>query len=389
MRRAGPGAALTSAIVAVLRPDPAGEGRADRPRPRSHHPAVRLAPVLPAVDRPGRSRPPATGSASRAIIVLAGRGSAARCRRRGGRHLDRAGRPHRARVLLRSAGRGARRSVGSQAGDDRLRPRSGHGDRLPALRAQPGRPGGWRRCCSRRFTLLWSPAKDATVPKLVPPSHLASANSLSLAAAYGTFPFAALLFAILAGGVGLARRRWASHHAWRPTRWRWRSTWTPPPSWSPPLLVQPPRHRRPPRPAATTRRTRAMGSRPDPGRAARGMAVHLHQPDGAGREPGSGHRPGRRRHAHPARGASTPPTCCTPVRPATGCSPPRSGSAWPWGRSGWRCFSGACPRSGCSPAACWWPGTPLFVARPAPGRWSMAASAGRAHGRGGRARSTW
>jgi dTMP kinase len=49
------------------------------------------------------------------------------------------------------------------------------------------------------FTLLWSPAKEASVPKLVPPSHLASANSLSLAAAYGTFPFAALLFAILAG----------------------------------------------------------------------------------------------------------------------------------------------------------------------------------------------
>ncbi len=48
------------------------------------------------------------------------------------------------------------------------------------------------------LTLLWSPAKDASVPKLVPPSHLASANSLSLAAAYGTFPFAALLFALLA-----------------------------------------------------------------------------------------------------------------------------------------------------------------------------------------------
>lgn len=49
------------------------------------------------------------------------------------------------------------------------------------------------------FTLLWSPAKDATVPNLVPPDRLTSANSLSLAAAYGTFPFAALLFAALAG----------------------------------------------------------------------------------------------------------------------------------------------------------------------------------------------
>jgi dTMP kinase len=49
------------------------------------------------------------------------------------------------------------------------------------------------------LTLLWSPAKEASVPNLVPPDHLATANSLSLAAAYGTFPFAALLFALLAG----------------------------------------------------------------------------------------------------------------------------------------------------------------------------------------------
>jgi len=47
-------------------------------------------------------------------------------------------------------------------------------------------------------TLLWSPAKEASVPNLVPPDHLTSANSLSLAAAYGTFPIAAVLFALLA-----------------------------------------------------------------------------------------------------------------------------------------------------------------------------------------------
>lgn len=49
------------------------------------------------------------------------------------------------------------------------------------------------------LTLLWTPAKDATVPGLVPQDHLTTANSLSLAAAYGTFPFASLLFALLAG----------------------------------------------------------------------------------------------------------------------------------------------------------------------------------------------
>lgn len=49
------------------------------------------------------------------------------------------------------------------------------------------------------LTLLWGPAKDSEVPNLVPQEHLTTANSLSLAAAYGTFPFASLLFALLAG----------------------------------------------------------------------------------------------------------------------------------------------------------------------------------------------
>lgn len=47
-------------------------------------------------------------------------------------------------------------------------------------------------------TLLWSPAKEASVPNLVPKEHLTTANSLSLFAAYGTFPVATLLFALFA-----------------------------------------------------------------------------------------------------------------------------------------------------------------------------------------------
>jgi MFS family permease len=47
-------------------------------------------------------------------------------------------------------------------------------------------------------TLLFSPAKEATVPNLVPQERLASANSLGLVAAYGTFPLGAVLFALLA-----------------------------------------------------------------------------------------------------------------------------------------------------------------------------------------------
>jgi dTMP kinase len=49
------------------------------------------------------------------------------------------------------------------------------------------------------LTLLWTPAKEATVPNLVPKEELARANSLGLAAAYGTFPIGAALFTALAG----------------------------------------------------------------------------------------------------------------------------------------------------------------------------------------------
>jgi dTMP kinase len=47
-------------------------------------------------------------------------------------------------------------------------------------------------------TLFFSPAKEAAVPNLVPVDKLATANSLGVAAAYGTFPLAAGLFALLA-----------------------------------------------------------------------------------------------------------------------------------------------------------------------------------------------
>ncbi|MGH9023759.1 MAG: MFS transporter [Acidimicrobiia bacterium] len=48
------------------------------------------------------------------------------------------------------------------------------------------------------LSLLWTPAKEASIPNLVPAHRLASANSLSLAAAYGTFPVGSALFAALA-----------------------------------------------------------------------------------------------------------------------------------------------------------------------------------------------
>lgn len=47
------------------------------------------------------------------------------------------------------------------------------------------------------LTLMWGPAKDASVPNLVRPGYLATANSLGLVAAYGTFPIGALVFGSL------------------------------------------------------------------------------------------------------------------------------------------------------------------------------------------------
>lgn len=48
------------------------------------------------------------------------------------------------------------------------------------------------------ISLFWNPAKDATVPNLVPPERLELANQLNLVGSYGTAPIAALLFSGLA-----------------------------------------------------------------------------------------------------------------------------------------------------------------------------------------------
>ena len=47
-------------------------------------------------------------------------------------------------------------------------------------------------------TLFWSPAKEASVPNLVPKLKLENANQVSLLAAYGTAPIAAIVFSLLA-----------------------------------------------------------------------------------------------------------------------------------------------------------------------------------------------
>jgi MFS family permease len=47
------------------------------------------------------------------------------------------------------------------------------------------------------LTLMWSPAKEASVPNLVPTAFLSNANSLSLVAAYGTFPLSSTVYYVL------------------------------------------------------------------------------------------------------------------------------------------------------------------------------------------------
>ena len=49
------------------------------------------------------------------------------------------------------------------------------------------------------FSLLWTPARDASLPNLVPRRQLANANSIGLVSTYGTLPLGGAIFAFLAG----------------------------------------------------------------------------------------------------------------------------------------------------------------------------------------------
>lgn len=49
------------------------------------------------------------------------------------------------------------------------------------------------------LSLLWTPARDAAVPNLVPRRQLTNANSISLATTYGTLPIGATIYTTLAG----------------------------------------------------------------------------------------------------------------------------------------------------------------------------------------------
>ncbi|WP_248959966.1 dTMP kinase [Sphaerisporangium perillae] len=63
--------------------------------------------------------------------------------------------------------------------------------------------------------LFWVPAKDATVPNLVPKERLEEANQLNLLVTYGTAPVAAALFAVLSVSVEMLGKAVPSL-AWEP-----------------------------------------------------------------------------------------------------------------------------------------------------------------------------
>jgi len=49
------------------------------------------------------------------------------------------------------------------------------------------------------LSLLWGPARDASMPNLVPRRQLANANSIALASTYGTLPLGGIVFTLLVG----------------------------------------------------------------------------------------------------------------------------------------------------------------------------------------------
>jgi dTMP kinase len=69
------------------------------------------------------------------------------------------------------------------------------------------------------FSLLWTPAKDASLPNMVPKRQLQNANTINLALTYGTLPLGGIIFTALvalSGAVGGESGYLADHEAFLP-----------------------------------------------------------------------------------------------------------------------------------------------------------------------------
>ena len=79
------------------------------------------------------------------------------------------------------------------------------------------------------LSLVWGPARDASLPNLVPRRQLANANSIALVSTYGTLPLGGIVFTVLVGlNTSSATRSRSSRDATR----RCRCSSTPPRSCS-------------------------------------------------------------------------------------------------------------------------------------------------------------
>src|SRR5205823_2561174 len=58
------------------------------------------------------------------------------------------------------------------------------------------------------LSLVWGPAKDSSIPNIVPRRQLANANTVGLASTYGTLPLGGIIFTALAALSG-----WIGAHA--------------------------------------------------------------------------------------------------------------------------------------------------------------------------------
>jgi dTMP kinase len=69
------------------------------------------------------------------------------------------------------------------------------------------------------LSLLWTPAKDASVPNLVPRAQLSNANSVGLITTYGTLPLGATVYTALAGIAAGFGGTYLESHPWSLALW--------------------------------------------------------------------------------------------------------------------------------------------------------------------------